>query len=59
MPKTLKERLDWLYKNDPIFRAEKDIVDMVQKEYTQKQKQKGDKNETSNTHNEVQERSRD
>lgn len=45
MPKTLQERLDWLYKNDPIFRAEKDLVDMAKKEYTQKQKEKGESHE--------------
>lgn len=25
-PKTLKERLDWLEKNDPVFRVEKKAV---------------------------------
>jgi len=25
-PKTLKERLDWLEKNDPVFRVEKRAV---------------------------------
>lgn len=48
MPKTLKERLDWLYKNDPIFKAEKDEVDKI--EQMQKQKQKEALNEASNRH---------
>lgn len=48
MPKTLKERLDWLYKNDPIFKAEKDEVDRIEKEQMQKQKQKEALNETGN-----------
>jgi len=25
-PKTLKERLDWLEKNDPVFRIEKNAI---------------------------------
>lgn len=28
-PKSLKERLEWLYKNDSVFKAEKDLVDSV------------------------------
>lgn len=51
MPKTLKERLDWLYKNDPIFKAEKDEVDRIEAKYKmQKQKQKEALNEASNRH---------
>lgn len=57
MPKTLKERLDWLYANDPIFRAEKDLVDSIQK--TQQQKQKGVENETSNRYKEDEKQSGD
>lgn len=45
MPKTQTERLEWLYKNDPIFKKEKDIVDNAKKQY---EKQKGEKHETSN-----------
>ena len=33
MPKTLKERLDWLYKNDPIFKAEMDEVNRIEAKY--------------------------
>lgn len=28
-PKSLKERLEWLYKNDSVFKAEKDLIDSV------------------------------
>lgn len=58
MPKTLKERLDWLYKNDPIFKAEKDEVDRIEQMQKQKQKQKEALNETSNRHTEIQNRPR-
>lgn len=46
MPKNLKERLDWLYKNDPVFKAEKDLVDSL-KNNLKKEKQKEVNNESS------------
>lgn len=46
MPKNLKERLDWLYKNDPVFKAEKDLVDSL-KNNPKKEKQKEVNNESS------------
>lgn len=55
MPKTLKERLDWLYKNDPIFKAEMDQVNKIETEQKmQKQKQKEALNETGNRHKKAQ-----
>lgn len=55
MPKTLAERLQWLYENDPIFRAEKDLIDNMK---TQKQNQKGATDETSNRHKKDEEQPR-
>lgn len=42
-PKTLKERLDWLEKNDPVFRVEKIAVMDTIKEIQLKNKAENNK----------------
>ncbi len=46
-PKTLKERLDWLEKNDPAFRVEKKAVLDTIKEMQLKNKTENDKKSKS------------